>query len=134
MDYLELLVTNKEYQEWGRQYWKNVYLKDSSLHAVLGIGSEAGELQDLFKKNLSKGKEITADLVVDEIGDLLYYVARLLDDYDLSFEEAMEKNRVKLDYRMAFGKNKEEEAKLQKQVSIVINGGAKDPNKDMRYA
>lgn len=108
-------MTNNDYIEWGRQYWANVEPEDAGLHAALGIGSEAGEIQDLYKKNLSRGIPVTREQLIDELGDLLYYIARQLDVAKSSFEEVMAKNQIKLNYRMKHGKNKEVEFKLQQE-------------------
>lgn len=125
-------MTPQQYSDWGDQYWRNTNPELGEMHAVLGIGSESGELQDLFKKRLAKGTEVTRDAVLDETSDILYYIARLLKFHNSSFEEAFERNRVKLDYRMAFGKNKEKELELQKMVSIPLS----EPTEQgvMRYA
>lgn len=111
-------MTNDEYITWGEQHWKNAQM-EPQLHAVLGIGSEAGELMDLYKKNLARSVPIDPEQIVDEVGDLLYYVARLLKTHGKTFEEAMAKNVIKLDYRMVNGKNKAVEFALQQEWNNV---------------
>lgn len=47
-------------------------------HAILGVVGEAGELAELHKKDRFKpGHESTAEERLDELGDILYYVAIL---------------------------------------------------------
>ena len=55
-------------------------------HAILGLVGEAGELADLHKKDVFKpGHASTIEQRIDELGDVLYYVAILahLDGYTL---------------------------------------------------
>lgn len=112
-------MTPREYTNWGNQYWKNVDPGVADLHAVLGVCSEAGELADLYKKLLSKGKEVTEAQVIDELGDLCYYMARLINAAGSSWEEVFALNRVKLDHRMVNGKDKIKEAQLQQEYKHV---------------
>jgi len=69
------------------------------LHYVLGIGTEAGEIQDAAKKSIIYGKELDKVNLVEEVGDLLWYTARLLTLLGSSFGEAMQKNNEKLKAR-----------------------------------
>lgn len=115
---------SKEYIEWAKQYWRNDLQADPDIpvtHAILGICSEAGELADLKKKQIAYGTQLTRDQLLDELGDLFYYCFLLIDSQNSSFEEVLRRNQVKLDYRHKFGKNKEQEALLQKQVTIIVN-------------
>lgn len=60
-----------------------------SLHANLGIMGESGELAEAD----------TREEVMLEAGDLLWYIAKKLKRYDLTFEEVMEANIEKLKAR-----------------------------------
>ena len=73
------------------------------LHYCLGIMTEAGEIASLVKKEVFYEKQIASDKLKLEIGDLLWYVARLLDLSDLTFEECMEANLAKLEKRYPSG-------------------------------
>lgn len=93
------------------------------MHACIGIGTEAGEVQDLFKKRIMYGKDVQVSDFVDEIGDLLWYIGVACNTLGVSFEEVMEKNYKKLSVRYgkdltysdksAIIKNKELEKKAQ---------------------
>lgn len=75
---------------------------DSSVdlcHAILGIGTESGELQDIYKKYLIYGKEIDFDNILEECGDLLWYIALALKASGYTMEEAMQSNVDKLKIR-----------------------------------
>ncbi len=87
------------------------------LHAALGLCTESAEVADLVKKNMYYGKVYNRDQVVDELGDILNYVALALHHVDSDFEEAMHKNIIKMNIRYpngfnaddAINRNKEEE-------------------------
>jgi len=68
-------------------------------HYMLGLGTEAGELQDELKKVLIYGKEWDLPNVIEELGDLAWYSARILDLLGVSYEEVFFKNNAKLKAR-----------------------------------
>lgn len=70
------------------------------LHAMLGIAGETGEVLGATTK----------DEVRNEVGDLLWYVALLLDQHDLTFDEVMRANIEKLRVKYAGGQYTREEA------------------------
>lgn len=70
------------------------------LHAKLGIAGESGEIFDANSK----------EEVKLECGDLLWYMAVLLDAYGLTFDEVMEANIEKLRNRYKSGKFTQKEA------------------------
>jgi NTP pyrophosphatase (non-canonical NTP hydrolase) len=69
------------------------------IHYALGIGSEAGELQDALKKYVAYGKPLDLVNLKEEVGDLLWYIARICDTAGFSIEDAMETNIAKLKAR-----------------------------------
>lgn len=66
------------------------------LHAAMGIGTEAGEVLDQFKRKIFYGRELDVVHVKEEIGDIMWYVAILLRELDLDFEEILKLNIDKL--------------------------------------
>ncbi|QFU04564.1 MazG nucleotide pyrophosphohydrolase domain protein [Pseudoalteromonas sp. THAF3] len=56
------------------------------LHAAIGIATEAGELLDAFKKAFFYGEELDRANTLEEAGDLLWYIALLLDAMESDFE------------------------------------------------
>jgi NTP pyrophosphatase (non-canonical NTP hydrolase) len=93
------------------------------MHAAMGIGSEAGEIQDQLKKHLIYGRDLDEQNLKEELGDLLWYVALALDELGSSFEEVMQMNVAKLRVRYPEGftkdksvnRNKEAEASAMKE-------------------
>ncbi len=68
-------------------------------HAIYGTVTEAGELMSDLKKAKIYGKEIDPARLVDEMGDVMWYLALLADELNVSFEEVWEKNIAKLRVR-----------------------------------
>lgn len=66
------------------------------LHAALGISTEAGELLDAVKKQIIYGKPLDVVNVAEEVGDLFWYLAILVDTLNLDPESIMETNIAKL--------------------------------------
>ena len=58
-----------------------------------------GELMDAFKRKLFYGKELDVVNVKEEVGDLMWYVAILLRELDLGFQELLQLNIDKLKAR-----------------------------------
>lgn len=73
------------------------------LHYLLGIHTEGAELADAAKRAIFYGRPLDRVNAIEEVGDLLWYVARLLDLLDSSFGEAMERNIAKLRARYPDG-------------------------------
>jgi NTP pyrophosphatase (non-canonical NTP hydrolase) len=66
-------------------------------HAILGLVGEAGEVAELHKKDVFKpGHESTRAQRLDELGDVLYYLAVLTHLDDCTIEELSQMNAVKL--------------------------------------
>jgi NTP pyrophosphatase (non-canonical NTP hydrolase) len=68
-------------------------------HAVFGIVTEAGELIDCLKKAKIYNQKLDKVNLVEEAGDLMWYLAILSDELDVSFEEIWDKNIRKLKVR-----------------------------------
>lgn len=84
------------------------------LHAGLGLSTEAGEFNDALKKWLYYGKECDKVNLIEELGDVLWYVALASDQLDMSIEEIMERNNAKLEAR--YGKNFSESGALDRDL------------------
>ena len=70
-----------------------------SIHMLMGIVTEAGELTDPFKKHLAYGKEIDMVNVKEEAGDLMWYIANFCNINGFDLEEIMATNIAKLQTR-----------------------------------
>lgn len=69
-------------------------------YLLLGLGGEVGELQNIFKKILRGDEEFSRDKflsnVRSELGDVLWYLARLCAELGIPLEQVAEANILKL--------------------------------------
>jgi NTP pyrophosphatase (non-canonical NTP hydrolase) len=77
--------------------------------AILGLGlaGETGEFVDMLKKVLGHGHEFDLPKLKEEAGDILWYLAALLDLLGISLEQAAVENIAKLRARYPDGFSEE---------------------------
>lgn len=61
-------------------------IKKNECHMQAGVITELAEVMDLYKKKLAYGKEITMLNLVEEIGDVFWYIANELSFRDMMLE------------------------------------------------
>jgi len=74
--------------------------------AAIGMGSEAGEFQEIVKKIIFQGKEYNEDTrfhMKRELGDVLWYVANAATALGYTLDEIVEGNIAKLESRYPNG-------------------------------
>ena len=88
-----------------------------NLHMAVGIAGESGELLDAVKKAAIYCKPIDRDNVIEELGDLEFYMEGLRQGLHITREECLENNISKLSKRYASGSfsNKEAQDRADKQ-------------------
>jgi len=100
----ELVARNHEYSDYiqdairTESLLSEVILHRSGgriLHASLGISDEAGEIAKAVKAHIYYGKTLDTANLVEEAGDVMWYLAVLLDELGYSFEAVMRKNIAK---------------------------------------
>jgi|SRR6478609_1716391 len=71
---------------------------------ALGVAGEAGEIADIVKKELGHGHPRDAEKMAKEIGDVLWYLAALAEEYgySLSAIATMNINKLKARYPQGF--------------------------------
>ena len=69
------------------------------LHGVIGCSTEVGELVDIVKKSLFHNQPIAKWALIEEIGDIFWYLGLICNEIDCTFEEIMEMNIKKLKER-----------------------------------
>lgn len=101
------------YARWTKTTWYNTTGKgvfgDAALCA-LGLGGAAGETLEVVKKSMRDGTR-DHEKLVKELGDAIYYWARLCDLFEISPTMVLRRNVEKLTSRLARG---------------VINGAGED--------
>jgi NTP pyrophosphatase (non-canonical NTP hydrolase) len=73
------------------------------LHMSVGISGESGELLDAIKKHVIYNKPIDVENVIEELGDLEFYMEGLRQGLGISREETIDANIAKLGVRYAQG-------------------------------
>lgn len=94
------------FEEYQKKAWETAIYpnKGNNLYyPALGIGGEAGEVQEKIKKiirdNNEKVSEEKIEEIKKEIGDLLWYIAALSTELDINLNEVAERNISKLTSR-----------------------------------
>ena len=78
-------------------------LRDLFIMAV-GLGGEAGEVQELLKKHVRDGHIDRRNLAL-ELGDVLYYLTKIAQRYGITLGTLKRLNREKLEARRQGGKS-----------------------------
>lgn len=94
------------------------------LHGMLGVAGESGELVDALKKNIYYGKDLDVANVVEECGDLLWYIWEILEELGFSIQDAMSVNSSKLmkRYDGGFTETKATDRNLDQEREILDAG------------
>ena len=73
--------------------------RDSLLNAVMGLSGEAGEILEHVKKGLFQGHSIDKGKLVEELGDVVWYVDYLRAVLSVEWAGVLEGNVKKLEKR-----------------------------------
>lgn len=97
-------MTINEYQKLA-MVTKNPELSGRELliNSVMGLCGESGEVIDLVKKNVSHGHPLNREKLIDELGDVAWYLAECATVLDVTLEEVLERNIEKLKKRYPEG-------------------------------
>lgn len=80
------------------------------LHMAIGISGEAGELLDAIKKATIYGQQINLENVIEELGDLEFYMEGLRQALELSRQQTLTANMKKLAKRYSTGSYSNQQA------------------------
>lgn len=76
---------------------------DDLMHAAIGISGEAGEPLDAVKKNWVYNKPLDRANVVEELGDIEFYLEALREELKITRSEVLQVNAAKLSERYKSG-------------------------------
>jgi|SRR5687768_9949371 len=101
--------------------------KVNLMHAAVGISGEAGEFLDAVKKYWAYGQCPDRKNMVEELGDIEFYLEAARQDLGITREEVLEANRAKLAVRYEGMKFTPEAAqkradKLPEQLQVNESG------------
>lgn len=94
----------EEFQEWVQQGWTR---KSGTPHDALrelaimcmGLPGEVGEVLELIKKETRGDGTLDRQELKLELGDVLHYLCRIASTYNISMQEVMVANRLKIEER-----------------------------------
>lgn len=84
--------------------------KAHALHMAVGIAGESGELLDAIKKHVVYNKPLDRANVVEELGDLEFYMEGLRQGLGITRGEVLAHNIAKLSKRYEAGKYSDQAA------------------------
>jgi NTP pyrophosphatase (non-canonical NTP hydrolase) len=87
------------YDQFVRRLFKVMPDSMMKTHAALGVCGEAGELADAIKKEVIYGKDADRNNIVEELGDLRFYIQAVQQLYGISEQEILQHNANKLGVR-----------------------------------
>lgn len=97
----------KTYQKDSRQTAKYPNAGSNFVYPTLGLVGEAGEVAEKIKKVLRDADGVVSEEkrqeIKKELGDVLWYVAQVATELDLSLEDVAEANMEKLLSRLERG-------------------------------
>ena len=83
-------------------------------HAALGVAGEAGEVADLIKKEVHYGKPTFLEDILEELGDVRFYLQAVMNLYGVSEQAILDYNAEKLMKRYPSGLFSKEDAIARK--------------------
>lgn len=97
-------MTINEYQNLAlRTLNPSLGKKDVLINGVMGLCGEAGEAIDIVKKHLAQGHELDREHLIQELGDVAWYLAETAAALDVPLEEVLQRNIEKLQRRYPEG-------------------------------
>lgn len=92
-----------EYQELANKLAVECAPADDLVHCAMGVCTESGELMDIIKRNIFYGKDVDKTHVIEELGDILWYVAVGCRAMGISMRDVAVRNINKLQARYPEG-------------------------------
>lgn len=80
-------------------------------NCILGMIGEMGEVVDLYKKVTYQGHPYNKEKLVEEIGDVLFYIANYATVNDIDLSDCLKRNVDKLRKRFPNGFSEEDSLK-----------------------
>lgn len=100
------MITANEYQRAALRT-SNKDSKELILNGALGLAGESGEVADIVKKHLFQGHELDRDKMIEELGDVCWYIAITAHGLGVDLDSVMKINIDKLKKRYPDGFDKE---------------------------
>lgn len=92
-------MTVNEYHGAAMRTAPNLDIDSMLIDAALGLTGEAGEVADIVKKSYYQGHELNFDAIVEELGDVAWYIALACQALGIGMETVLQMNVDKLKKR-----------------------------------
>jgi len=95
-----------DFNEYQKNALKTASVKEKNrlvLNGVMGLAGESGECVDMLKKHLFQGHQLDSEKMLDELGDVLWYIAITAEGLDLKLDDIARHNNEKLAKRYPQG-------------------------------
>lgn len=86
-------------EEYSELALRTANKENAIIHACFGMCGEAGEIIDYVKKGVFYGKDMDTRHLVEEVGDLMWYINLLVFDLGVTWDEVLTTNIKKLEAR-----------------------------------
>jgi len=98
-------ILANEYQTLAARTANDFELESILVNCALGLTGESGEFSDLIKKWKFHGHELGQTKLLKEVGDILWYAARVCTALEVDLSTVMRANIEKLEKRYPNGFN-----------------------------
>ena len=95
----DLTADPVRYDQMVLQLFKAGTAQEMLVHAAMGVAGEAGELVDAIKKSWIYGKPLDRENVIEELGDLRFYIQAMQNVLGISESDVLQHNANKLSKR-----------------------------------
>ena len=93
-----------EFNEYQKAANRTLYGNEQVLtNCALGLAGESGQLIDLIQDYTFKGKDLDKEKMIDELGDVLWYLSQIAQWADVDFEDVAKANIENLNKRYPNG-------------------------------
>ena len=109
-------MTLNEYQNLAQRTSGSLVPEQQILNGVMGLNGEAGECIDLVKKHLFQGHALDREKLINELGDVLWYIAQTASGLGISMDDIAQRNIAKLRARYPEGFDSEKSIHREEQA------------------
>lgn len=114
------MTTYKDYAKFVHQLTKDLGHDGNLNHAALGVASDGGEFVDAIKAHTIYGKSLDLVNLVEEAGDVMFFLQMALNQFGLTLQDAADVNRIKLGTRYHRGYNDADAIKRDKAAEREV--------------
>ncbi len=95
--------TFDSFSEYQRHQKRTAGPRSNLINAVLGLCGESGEVADIVKKHEFQGHVMDREKLIEELGDVLWYLSEAARSIDVDLADIAKKNIHKLSLRYPDG-------------------------------